>query len=277
MIRRKGAEGDLPVPLAEKIEILVVLAGDQDEATRKKAFQKLQNWSAKELQQLLGDRSTPPPVIDFLASAIVPGRQDLADALARDPGIPSEVLETIKKTPAEVSPTPPAGEAAETSEPFKEGEDGEKKDEKRETLLQRLSAMTPTEKIKTALTGSQEERLVLIRDGNKLISRAVLQSPKLSDAEIENFATMKNVAEEVLRQIAMKRAFIKSYSVAHALVNNPRAPLDVTLPLINRLNDRDLKGLAMNKNVPETLRTMATKLIKQKQEALKPKLPAGKH
>jgi hypothetical protein len=118
-----------------------------------------------------------------------------------------------------------------------------------------------------------EERLLLIRDSNKLVARAVLGSPKLTDMEIENFASMKNVTEEVLRLIAMNRKFMKAYAVARQLINNPRTPIDVGLPLLNRLNERDLKGVMLNKNIAETLRSMALKMIKQKEEANKPKLP----
>ncbi len=137
--------------------------------------------------------------------------------------------------------------------------------------------MPAAEKIKTALTGNQEERLLLIRDSNKLVARAVLQSPKLSDAETENIASMKNVTEEVLRLIAMNRKFMKSYSVVRQLINNPRTPIDVGLPLLNRLNERDLKGLMLNKNIAEVIRGMAQKMIKLKEEASKPKIKTGKH
>lgn len=181
--------------------------------------------------------------------------------------MPPDIVDWMKSAPARTTPPPPPAPASTGLEVSPE----DAKDEKRQTLLQRISAMTPTEKIKTALTGNQEERLLLIRDSNKLVARAVLQSPKLSDAEIEAFATMKNVSEEVLRMIALNRAFIKSYTVARALLNNPRTPLDVSLGLIVRMNERDMKTLSLNKNVPETLRAMAFKIYKQKQESQKSK------
>jgi hypothetical protein len=265
----------LPVSLEEKIEILIVLAGDKDEALRRVAFQNLKNWNPEELGQVLSDGATPWSVIDYLASYIVPGRKELIEALLRNPGVPPDLADWIKQAPPLATDGPPllAGAADNLSE---EGEEGQKKDPERQTLLQRINSMTPAEKIKTALTGNQEERLVLIRDSNKLVARAVLGSPKINDAEIEAYATMKNVTEEVLRQISMTRAFMKSYAVVRALANNPRTPLDVGLPLINRLNERDLKGLTLNKNVPETLRSLALKLWKQKREAKTTKLP-GKH
>jgi hypothetical protein len=143
-------------------------------------------------------------------------------------------------------------------------------------LIEKINRMTVVEKIKAALTGNLETRSLLIRDPNKIISRAVLQSPKISEMEAESYAAAKNVSDEVLRLIAANRKFMKAYVVMRALVNNPRAPIDVTMPLIGRMNDRDLKGLALNRNVPEVIRTMAAKVIRQKEEANKIKLP-GRH
>jgi hypothetical protein len=124
--------------------------------------------------------------------------------------------------------------------------------------------MRVIERIKLALTGNREERMALMRDANKLVQRAVLQSPKLTNQEVENFAAMASLNDEILRLIAANRAFIKNYVVVKNLLNNPKVPLDVSLHLLPRLNDTDMKFLTMNKNVPETLRTMANKIIRQK-------------
>jgi hypothetical protein len=141
---------------------------------------------------------------------------------------------------------------------------------KRKTLLQRLSAMNVVQRIQLAVKGGREERMLLIRDPNKIVQRAVLQSPKLTDLEIENFAAMANVSQEVLRNIAKNRAFMKSYVVVKNLAKNPKAPIDVTLHLLPRLIPTDLKQLAGNKNVPETLRSSAQKLQRQR-DSVRPK------
>jgi hypothetical protein len=144
-------------------------------------------------------------------------------------------------------------------------------EQRRTTLLQRITRMTPIQKIKAALTGSQEERLILIRDSNKLVAQSVLVSPKLSDHEVENFASMKDVDDEVLRLIAANRKFMKNYMVVRALVNNPRTPIDIGIPLIKRTSDQDLKWLVLNRNVPQLIRIAAQKRIRQKAEANKTK------
>jgi hypothetical protein len=134
------------------------------------------------------------------------------------------------------------------------------------SLLQKISHMRVGERIKLALRGNREERMVLIRDRSKLVSLAVLDSPKVNDSEMETFAAMKNVQETVLRSISTKRNYMKNYGVLRALVNNPKAPLDAALPLLAHLLVKDLRALSVNKNVNETLRKVGRKMFLDKTE-----------
>jgi hypothetical protein len=131
---------------------------------------------------------------------------------------------------------------------------------KRQTLLQQISRMTVAQRVQYAMKGSSEVRRTLIRDTNKVVQRSVLQSPRLTDQEVEAFASMANLTDEILRLIANNRNFRKNYVVVRNLMNNAKTPLDVTLHMLPILNVVDLKKLSMNKNVPETLRTTAQKL-----------------
>jgi hypothetical protein len=205
---------------------------------------------------------------------LAPGRREVQEGLLQNPHLPADLRERVQGLAArpdtEASLTGPLA----TTDTAATGAGPH--DATRDTLLQRIAHMSTAEKIKAALTGDQEERMVLIRDSNKIVARAVLQSPKLSEQEIENIAGMTSVSEDVLRFVATKRRFMKNYAIVHTLVNNPRAPLDITLRLVNRLNDRDQKALSLNKNVAEVLRSLAVKMIRQKIEAQKIKLP-GKH
>jgi hypothetical protein len=263
LIRRKGADGSLAVSLAEKIEILAILSQDAEEAIRNQAKATLAAWDAAELQEIFSNPQTPVFLLDFAARHLAAGREEIAPSLLANAALPAELRELIRSqtsgAAARQTPSPAASSqksAAESHLP-------------RETLLQKITRMSVAEKINAALLGNQEERAVLIRDPNKIVSRAVLQSPKLTDQEIESISMMKNVSEEVLRLVATNRKFIRSYSVVRNLANNPRAAVDVILPFVNRLNDRDLKELSRNKNVAEVLRAMAFKLLKQKEAAKK--------
>jgi len=72
------------------------------------------------------------------------------------------------------------------------------------------------------------------------------------------------VLEAVLRQIPMKRRFAKNYNVVRNLVANPRTPLDLSLGLMKNILAQDLKNLASNKEVPDTIRKLALKMFKAK-------------
>ncbi|MDE3111188.1 MAG: hypothetical protein KGL02_14790 [Acidobacteriota bacterium] len=135
---------------------------------------------------------------------------------------------------------------------------------KRETLQQKLAHMNVVQRLTLALKGGRSERMFLIRDPNKLVQRCVLQSPRLTDTEVESFASMSNLPAETLRAISLTRSFMKSYSVVRNLVNNPKTPLDVSLHLFPRLTATDLAKLCANKNVPETLRSSAIKLHRKR-------------
>ena len=130
--------------------------------------------------------------------------------------------------------------------------------------LQKISKLTVGERVKLAMLGNKEERALLIRDGSRVVYAAVMASPKLTDQEVETIASMKNVQEGVLREVARNRKFIKSYTVMKNLVNNPRCPMDLSLNFIKNLLPPDLKALSMNKGVPETVRKLALRSFKEK-------------
>jgi hypothetical protein len=138
---------------------------------------------------------------------------------------------------------------------------------KRENTFQKINSLDVKGRIQLALKGNKEERSILIRDGTKVVSLAVLEAPKLSDGEVEKFASQKNVLEAVLRQIPLKRRFMKNYKVVRNLVANPRTPLDLGLGLMKNLLIQDLKNLSANKEVSETIRKLAMKMYKQKLDA----------
>jgi hypothetical protein len=138
---------------------------------------------------------------------------------------------------------------------------------KRENALQKISRLNVQGRIQLALKGNKEERSLLIRDGTKIVAFAVLEAPKLSDGEVEKFASQKNVLEAVLRQIPLKRKFMKNYKIVRNLVANPRTPLDLGLTLMKNILPPDLKAIGGNKDVSETIRNLAMKMYKQKMEA----------
>ena len=140
----------------------------------------------------------------------------------------------------------------------------ESTDPDKRPLFARILTMSVAEKVKLAFKGGRSERMILVRERNKLICSAVMRNPRITDAEAESIAGMRNVDEEVLRLITLRREFVAKYGVILALARNPKAPIGVVLPLINRLTLRDLKGLKDDKGVSETVRSSARRLYQQR-------------
>ncbi len=188
--------------------------------------------------------------------------------------IGDEFAEAPPKPPPEPPPPEPEPEPIETPpEPLTEGEavarylsDDERQEESKVSAVQRLYRLNTAEKVVAALKGNREERAVLVRDPNRIVSVAVLGSPRLTEAEIESFAGMKNVSDVILRQIGNNRDWTKRYAVVSNLVRNPRTPLAISIGMVPRLTPKDLKSISVDRNVPEVIRKQAQKFVKAHQQ-----------
>jgi len=140
-------------------------------------------------------------------------------------------------------------------------ETSEEKAAKEQGTLEKLAAMNPAQRLSRAMKGTREERSILIRDPNKIVAVAVLSSPKLSEAEVEAIAKMANVSDEILRIIGNTRAWVKSYRVVSALTRNPKTPQALAMNLLSRLQEKDVKLLVSDRNVPDSLRMAARRKL----------------
>ena len=280
MVRRKACRGELPVSLQEKIELLVLLAAGVEGEDQNTALQTLQSWPLEELQKVLRDPAAPVAVLDFSATNLVPHREELGDTLLQNPSLPDHLRVWLANALALIAEarSSESSEAAASPPPTVESRDSNREAEKPKavTAIQKTQRMTVVQKVKSALTGTREERMLLIRDSNKLVARAVMQSPKLTEQEAENYSSMKDICEEALRVMTLNRKFMKLYVVVRALVNNPRTPIDIGLHLLPRVHELDLKRLSINRNVSDVIRHTAEKIVRRKEEAARPKMPGGK-
>jgi len=162
----------------------------------------------------------------------------------------------------EIFETLPEGPLTESDAMVRYLTEEERNETDKVSTVQRIYRLNTAEKVITALKGSREERAVLVRDPNRLVGTAVLGSPRLTEAEIESFAGMRSLSDELLRQIGSHREWTKRYGVVANLVRNPKTPVGISLGLVSRLNPRDIKGLTMDRNVPEVIRKQAQKFLK---------------
>jgi hypothetical protein len=233
-VRLLAAQGALGLRAHEQLAILVLLVDDPDPTIGRTADDTLKRIPEAALRGFLARSDVPIGLREFFGD-----RGVFPDQIPPVLAIEDEDQPLIDTAPME--------------DPV---EDGEKM-----STIQQLASMSFSDRLKAAIRGSREVRAILIRDTNKMISAAVLSGPKVTPQEIEGFARMTNVSEDVLRVIGNTRAWIKNYGVVVALAKNPKTPIALSLNLMARLHDRDLAALAVDRNVPDPLRVAARRRV----------------
>lgn len=201
--------------------------------------------SAEALEILIEDTADLEVFREILASNA--HRPAILKLLIDSPNVPAEIKEASLKQLSLPSPLPSRPKPAD--EVRKHG------------LLQKIQQLTVGERIALALRGGQEIRSILLKDSNKEVVLTVLKNPKITETEIELIAHSRNIPEEALRTIHKNREWMKNYAINLALVNNPKTPPGIGITLVSGLRLKDIAILEKNKNVPETIRAIAKKLM----------------
>lgn len=229
-IRLLAAQGALAPRAHEQLGLLVLLVDDGDPEIARAAEATLQAIPREPLEAFLARSDVASELKSFFAARGI----DPAATAAADSDLP--IVDTS-------APVDPAGDADEGS------------------AVQRISGLNVAQRLALAMKGSREERAILIRDPNKLVAVSVLSSPKMTETEIESIARMASVSDEILRIIANSRQWMKRYAVVAALARNPKTPVALSMNLLPRLTDRDLRAISADRNVPEVLRITARQKI----------------
>jgi Domain of unknown function (DUF4388) len=137
-------------------------------------------------------------------------------------------------------------------------------EEEYESLYFKILNMGVAEKIKLAMLGNKEARSILVRDAKKMVAVAVAKSPKITISEVEAISKSRQVCDDVLRQIAATKEFMRSYSVKVNLCNNSKTPVPIAMKLLPQLREHDLRKLAKSKNIPQAIATHARRLAEAK-------------
>ena len=227
-VRLLAAQGALAPRAQEQIALLVLLSDDSDREIAQATAATLNSLPPALLRSFLARADVTKEIRAFFAARGI----EAADA----PALESE--DPLLDAPGEVPQQP--------------GPDPEHK---------LLASLPVLDRMKLAMKGTREQRAQLIHDSNKLVAAAVLSSPKLTEQEIEAFTKMGNVSEDVLRAIAKNRAWTKNYGVMLGVCRHPKTPPALSMQMVQRLNERDLKMLAIDRNVPEGLRLLARKIV----------------
>ena len=233
-VRLLAAQGAFAPRAQEQIALLVLLSDDPDPEIKRATAETLAALPLEPLRGFLARSDTPPETVKFFAAMGVDVPEGAPPAAA-PVDLDEPLLDTLSELPPDPGPADPEHKA--------------------------LSTLSVLDRMKLAMRGTREQRSTLIRDANKLVSAAVLSSPKVNQSEVEQFTKMGNVSEDVLRIIGMNRSWVKNYGVAHGLCKNPKTPPALSMHLIHRLTEKDLKMLANDRNAKEGLRLLAKKLM----------------
>jgi len=129
-----------------------------------------------------------------------------------------------------------------------------------------VSRMSVLQRVKLAMMGGKEARLLLSHDTNKIVRRYVLSNPRITDSEVASIASSRGADEEQLRVIAAKREWMKSYQVRLAVVKNPKTPLPTAIEVIPTLQERDLARMAKSRDAPEGVVHHVKRALLQRRE-----------
>src|SRR6266568_9278569 len=135
--------------------------------------------------------------------------------------------------------------------------EGPQEDPKKQNITKRILKMSVSEKI-------------------KLACMAAATSPRITDGEILVLANSRTVNADVLRYVYSSREFLKTYGIKMSIVKNPKVPLPTALKLMLTLQEKDIKELARDRNVPQTIQAQA-KSFMMKKELAAAKGIEGKH
>jgi hypothetical protein len=216
------------------------------------------------LRNIILNVSTPDSILERIAEIYYDDDEVLRD-LIRCPNLSETTLAFIALTGPEEIKSFIAGtrvvEVVMGDEDAGAAGPAPEREKKKLNIQQTIQRMTPAQKIKLALAGAKDARGLLIRESSKIIATSVLSNPRITIGEVEFFAKSTNLSEDVIRKIGTNSEWTRKTSVISALVNNPKTPVGVSLPFVNRLSDRDLGILEKSRSVPEAVRTASRNLI----------------
>lgn len=196
------------------------------------------------------------PAFKEAAAAI---QNELIPEASEEPTFDDQLFNEVDRIASETK----LSDEEDTHEVDDEGEEQVREEIK--PLHQRLAEMNVSQKIRRATLGTAAERLLLVRDNNRLVASAAAQSPLMKENEAVRISASRQVSEDVLRIVARNREFTRNYQVKLNLVMNPRTPFTFSSRLVPHLRDNDLRSLSRSKNVPSAIQQAVRQQLSRKQ------------
>jgi hypothetical protein len=278
--------GKLPLDLRDLIDLLFILKDDSNSQVRESVIEAARKLPEDKLIQYMDNNILKPEMLDFL-SRVSLGRDAVLQRIVLDSSTLDSTIEYLAAYAHEdllkiivsdtirmrrhstivtailnnknASQTVKEALLKEKEESTKT--DTEPKEEIEKNLLTRIANLSVGQRVMLAIKGNWQERVILLRDNNKQVASSVLKSPKLNDKEVELISKMRNVPEEVLREIADAKKWASKYLIIRNLVENPKTPISHSMSYVSRLSTMDLRRLKNNRDVPEPVRRLGKQIL----------------
>lgn len=131
-------------------------------------------------------------------------------------------------------------------------------------LYAALAEMSLSGKIRRATIGSAAERMILVRDSNRLVARAAIRSEMVQEPEVVRISANRQITADILQIIAKKSDWVKNGHIKLNLVSNPKTPLPVVTKLIPYLQEHEVRNLSRSKSVSAAVSTLARQQLSRK-------------
>jgi hypothetical protein len=272
----KAARGEADIAPAEIPVVQYFLSRDPDPEIKAAATAGLQGLSEQLLLEICSDPSIHPGILQLLAR--LHGKNPaVAEKIllnpAADEGTQACLAQWLGLSPVDAGENCVPEDSQQQSlceEDESEGSSAEEPEDESEeefkSNYQLAMEMGISEKIKMALTGDKEWRMLLVKDKNKLVSGSVIKNPRITEGEILTISKCQLNNDDILREICVNKDWIKNYQIRKSLIENSKTPLHFTLRFLGGLTKKDLGLLAKSKNVSSVISTQARRMIMNKEK-----------
>ena len=258
------------------INTLIGLAQDPDVRVKRRALDSISDLPPVLLKTLAEDTETPDAILRHLAEEFW-DEDEIMRPLAENKSASEEtlgflasnasdaVLAILMKDAARVarSAAMRAGIAnrGDRASRLRRKQELEARKKGGGSIHKRILDMSMADKIFLAYRGSASERAILAQNPLRTVAIAVLDSPKVTAGEVESLASMKSVNGELLEEIAGNPVWVNQYPIARAVTTNPKTPTHISIDLLKRIREADLKQISKDRNLPEGLRASAQRRL----------------
>jgi hypothetical protein len=132
-----------------------------------------------------------------------------------------------------------------------------------------FATLTMPQKMRLAMLGNRFVRSTLVRDVNRVVAVAAISAPGVTEMDAAKYAGNHSLIDDVVKYIAGRRDWTRSYGIKLALIQNPKTPIPEAIRFMPHLRERDLRIIARSRGVSSAVVAQARKLLTSRDKSKK--------